>query len=264
MEAIVTVVGSFIAWEILFQLSSTWLRYGGIDKLLASNDKSLKSLLLSQGPSYVVSIVHSALLGVRGIEHLTDFLLPSGEKVNYFEDDGIGENSIYNKVQTSNLVFFGYLIYDLYHVLLLYPKLGGPDMVIHHLLFMTCCVINGYYRIFPFQFGWLILGELSTFLLSVRWLLIKTGRGSSRMFHAVQLLFAIAFLVIRVIIYDIGVWHMIQNYQTIWDLRIRVPAVFLITTTSLILAGAVLNLFWSYKICKMALSPSLRREKKSE
>mmetsp|Transcript_11915 Transcript_11915/g.18277 ORF Transcript_11915/g.18277 Transcript_11915/m.18277 type:complete len:263 (-) Transcript_11915:203-991(-) len=262
MEAIVTVVGSFIAWEILFQLSSTWLRHGGIDKLLDSNDKSSKSSLLSQGPSYIVSIVHSALLGVRGMTHLTDFLLASGEQVNYFEDDGTGE--IFDKVLTSNLVFFGYLIYDLYHVLLLYPKLGGPDMVLHHLLFMTCCVINGYYRIFPFQFGWLILGELSTFLLSVRWLLIKTGRGSSPMFHAVQLLFAIAFLVIRVIIYNIGVWHMIQNYQTIWDLRFRVPAVFLITTTSLILAGAVLNIFWSYKIYKMALSPSSRREKKSE
>jgi len=252
-------LGSIIVWETLYRLCSVALRNGGLAEKMTLDPATIP-ILRSQGPSYMVSIVHGVLLGTLGIKHLHDFLsLSSSQPMLQYSlpptTTTTSSLDIYESLECSNIIFVGYLLYDLYHVVQLYPKLGGVDMILHHLLFLTCSTITGHYQILHLPFGWLILGEISTTLLSLRWLLIKTGRGHTSIFKYIQLLFAIAFLVIRVIIYNMGIFHLIWNTSTVLT-QLPVPSFFLGIVLLLLGSGSVLNLFWAHKICKMAVSSS--------
>ena len=46
-------------------------------------------------------------------------------------------------VELSNHFFLSYLLYDIWHIMLAYPKLGGLDMLAHHALFIGCALTCG-------------------------------------------------------------------------------------------------------------------------
>ena len=75
--------------------------------------------------------------------------------------------------------FVGYLLMDFFHVIARYPKLGGLDMCLHHAGFLFVTLLGLGYRVFPFPIGWLLLGEVSSIFLNVRWFLINSGHGAS-------------------------------------------------------------------------------------
>ena len=75
------------------------------------------------------------------------------------------------------MIFSAFLIQDVFWVLVHFPDLGGPEQVIHHLIFLVCSVIGGIYEIHILPFSWLIMGEFSTILLEARWFLIHTVIG---------------------------------------------------------------------------------------
>ena len=54
--------------------------------------------------------------------------------------------------------------------------------------------------------------------LGARWFLIKTGRGADRAMDVANLLFAVSFIVTRIVIYAMGL------VQLIWDLFLSGPA----------------------------------------
>ena len=98
-------------------------------------------------------------------------------------DDWVTEEGYARSAYLSFVVchaFMAYIVYDLVHVLTNWPQLGGWDTVVHHILFLWCAVINANMGILPFPFGWLILCELSTPFLNLRWLLIKTDQGNGQ------------------------------------------------------------------------------------
>jgi len=181
--------------------------------------------------------------------------------------------------------FSAYLVFDLFHVLQLYPKQGGIDTitsyrsgfeeiearhfkmgkVVHHLVFLTCSAINGGFQILPFSFTWLIIGELSTIFLNIRWALIKTGRGNTSFFQLVQYLFALTFFVTRVAIYVYGVLELSQQRDVLRDIvaNDRVPGIFMGMTLFFTGAGSVINLMWFPKVLAMAVSKRSKKETKA-
>ncbi|CAB9513304.1 TLC domain [Seminavis robusta] len=219
--------------------------------------------LIRQGPSYIVSLVHCVVNGYRGIVGLVA-LHHASPAVKLVSPPALVEYERHiHHVEVSNTIFFAYLVFDLFHMLRLYPKLGGMDMVVHHLVFLTCSIINGSYEILPYPFCWLIVGEISTTFLDIRWALIKTGRGGTNMFQLVQYLFALTFFLTRVVVYWLGVVELFHQRSVLMDIvwSGHVPGVFMGTTLLFIGAGSVLNLVWFQKIVAMALSSKQQQPK---
>lgn len=212
-----------------------------------------KHTLLQRGPSYIVSFLHSIYATWRGIMHLyhlwnasnlDKLLIPGKEIIDSYRWAHL-------HVARTNTLFLSYLIYDLLHILLHYPKLGGVDTIIHHVLFASCSVINGTFGIMPFAFGWLIVGEASTILLNARWFLLKSGRETSALLNKINYSFAATFFLTRIGIYSSGVIHLF--YNSLPELRslpakTGVPIPFLGMTCGCMLLGWALNILWGYKI----------------
>ena len=216
--------------------------------------------LLQRGPSYAVSLIHSIVVTGRGVMHLyhlwnasnfDKLLIPGKDLVNSYR-------SAHLRVTATNTMFLSYLIYDLFHIVMQFPKLGGVDTIMHHLLFALCSVINGTYGIMPFSFGWLIVGELSTIFLNLRWFLLKSGRERTALLDKINGLFAATFFLTRIGIYSAGVIHLFYySFPELCRLpdESGVPVAFLGLTCGCILLGLGLNILWGYKILGMVTKP---------
>ena len=251
----------------------------------SNNNKNIKQTLLQRGPSYLVSFLHSIITTIRGTMHLyhlwgasnfDKIYIPS--KASYNAYDGstiITYRWAHLHVATTNTLFLSYLLYDLFHILLQYPRLGGVDTILHHVLFAFCSFINGTYGLMAFQFGWLIVGELSTIFLNIRWFLIKTNNNSSNgggscnkssnsnsnsspllLLDKVNGMFAATFFITRIGMYTMGIIHLFYySYTELRSLPVEtgVPISLLGLTCGCMLLGWVLNMLWGYKILAMVI-----------
>jgi len=227
-----------------------------------------KRTLIQRGPSYVVSLLHSVYVTRRGISHLCQLWNASNLDKVLIAKEGIADSYRWAQlyVGETNTLFLSYLVYDLFHILLQYPKLGGIDTVVHHVLFAACSVINGTFGILPFAFGWLIVGEASTVFLNARWFLLKSGRHSGDLCDKNNRLFVAAFFLTRIVIYTAGVVHLFSG-RNIDELRLLpeksgVPSSLLGMTCVCLLLGWALNVLWGYKILAMFRGGGGKKEKK--
>ncbi|KAL7554086.1 hypothetical protein ACHAWF_017468 [Thalassiosira exigua] len=210
-------------------------------------------VIIERGPSYAVSLLHSICVTWRGATHLWDLWSASNlDKLVLNPEEAIRWAQL--RVARTNEMFAAYLVYDLLHVSAQYPKLGGLEVIVHHMLFAACSFINGTYALMPFPFGWLIVGEMSTVFLNARWFLLKSGREGSSLVDSVNGLFAATFFLTRVGIYSAGIVHLF-----IWSLpelrslpeRTGVPVMLLGVTCGSMILGWALNLLWAKKIWAM-------------
>jgi hypothetical protein len=168
------------------------------------------------------------------------------------------------RVATTNITFLSYLLYDLLHIIIQYPKLGGVDTILHHVLFALCSVINGTYGIMAFPFGWLVVGEISTVFLNWRWFLLKSGREGV-LLDRVNGLFAVFFFVTRNVIYTLGMVHL---FWFSWDEVKVLPEVsgvsigWLGMTVGCMFLGWALNVVWGWKILNMVIGGGIQKKKK--
>jgi len=252
-------------WEALYQIASRAIklaisRYPDqiVPTETTQSTGQASKTLAQRGPSYAISFLHSAYVTKRGFRHLlalwnasnTDkLMIPGRTVVSRVRLDHL-------EVATTNMLFVSYLVYDLVHITTQYPKLGGLDTVAHHVLFAICSFINGTYGIMAFPFGWLIVGEMSTIFLNLRWFMLKTGRQGSAALKVINSLFASTFIMTRIGIYTCGVvqlfGHSINEVRRLPDLS-GVPVPFLVATCGCILLGWILNLIWGFKIAKMMM-----------
>ena len=255
--------------QSLFVVTSAWLLLYAFSKLLLTlfsrtsiyrtliTDKKGREAILAQGPAYLVSTIHALYLTPRGLQHLRGLLLApitykllrprTWEQVPILEERFFDETT---QVVWSNLVLAGYLAADIIHVVRKFPKLGGFDTLFHHFVFFSCALVAGYYELYPFMFGWLIAGEMSTPFLNTRWLLIKAGYGSTKVFDIVQMLFAFTFASTRFFLYGTGLFYQLVM---IGDVPSIIPRWAVFYTTFIVITGFLLNLVWLWKIAKMAL-----------
>lgn len=299
-----------ISWEMTYRIVKFLMRQLlGTTNFTTTNDansydtssrgRTLQTLLTC-GPSYAVSTVHAIIVTARGCTHLLQlwdaspydkFVIPPDFTTTTLQDDNTMMNyrGAHLLVARTNIIFVSYLLYDVYHVLHQYPKLGKVDTVLHHVLFIVCSFINGTYGIMAFAFGWLIVGEASTILLNVRWLLIQlsgrssissssggggggdsisdgkssssssgsSGSGSTTvvLLDTINILFVITFLIVRVLIYTLGVVHLLimhgRSIIMVLPQTTYVPRILLGITCGCILLGWGLNLIWGMKIMAM-------------
>jgi len=125
-----------------------------------------------------------------------------------------------------------------------------------HLIFASLSVVNGTYGLMAFPFGWLIVGEMSTVFLNIRWFLLKSGRGTSSTLDITNKLFAATFFLTRIGIYSAGIIHLF--IYSLPELKMLpkesgVPVQLLGLTCGFITLGCGLNVLWGYKILGMVL-----------
>ena len=250
-------------WEVPRFLSGWFFRrrWGG-------KDGKANEEFTSCAPSYVMSFVHAIVVGGLGILVLSGLWdCPLHDK--FFINDATPPQTlkIVDVIERTNWVFFGYMMDDLAHVLARYPKLGKMDMVAHHLVFIVCSILAGYAQIFVFPFSWLLIGELSTPLLTVKWFLRQSGLGQSKrpiewarklgfkgkalestyeaasaIEYKVSEIFVAVFFVVRVCAYGAGLTHL-SLHLIAGDLA-NVPPWPRYTVLGIIFAGAALNGHW--------------------
>lgn len=225
--------------------------------------------LIQRGPSYVTSQIHAIYASYRGILHLYNLqsvsnldklFIPSQHSINNVTTP----RWMHLQVATTNTIFLSYLLYDLLHVILQYPKLGGIDTILHHVLFAICSVINGTYGIMAHPFGWLVVGEISTIFLNWRWFLLKSGRRDGDWINVVNGLFAFSFFVTRNVIYTCGMVHL---FWTSWEEVKSLPEISGVPlgwfgmTVGCMFLGWALNVVWGWKILNMMISGGGKKRK---
>eukprot|EP00180_Rhodochaete_pulchella_P001797 Plantae.Rhodophyta-Rhodochaete_pulchella.ctg2700.p1 GENE.Plantae.Rhodophyta-Rhodochaete_pulchella.ctg2700~~Plantae.Rhodophyta-Rhodochaete_pulchella.ctg2700.p1 ORF type:complete len:179 (+),score=26.22 Plantae.Rhodophyta-Rhodochaete_pulchella.ctg2700:1-537(+) len=150
------------------------------------------------------------------------------------------------------------MLYDLAHVVFEYPKLGGLDMFLHHIFFLVGAWLGSASRTMVFPFGWLLLTELSTIFLNLRWFLIKTDHGDGKIMTFVAIAFAVTFGLSRVVTYAAGTFHFIWNLDLLRQCTHRLVGE---VTLMVILFGQCINALWFVKIVKIALRGGKREDK---
>ena len=272
LYALKSLLLAICAWNLLYLIFQYLItRYSNWildDSLNDSKKNEVKQNLIKRGPSYATSQVHAVYASYRGILHLYDLSFASNlDKVFNPRThilDGIQTTRWAGlEVATTNILFLSYLLYDLLHVIYQYPKLGGIDTILHHILFAMCSVINGTYGIMPYPFGWLVVGEISTIFLNVRWFLLKSGREDSKLLNATNRLFALAFFVTRNFLYTIGMVHLFwfswDEVQSLPEVS-GVPRVLSGMTQVFIFLGWGLNVVWGYKILNMVMGVGKKKK----
>ena len=264
------VAAGVAAWELLFIVSGALLAIvcrGDGQTIVAIADASERAKattkLVEQGPSYVCAFIHACIVGVRGVSHIYAlFGAPIAVQLA-LPPESHPLHAAVAGTMTTNVIFLSWLIYDVQHLVRSYPKLGGVDTIAHHCGFIGVSLLCGHYGIMCFQFAWLITGELSSIALNIRWALIATGRGDTAMLKAANVLFALAFFVTRVLLYGLGLVHLLRNHAALGSLEGVRPSLVLFIVTMLA-AGYGLNLMWMSKIVKMASGQPRPRGGKKE
>ena len=249
------------AFEVLFQVSRPVIRK--LTPLIctkeALNDGKSAKKLIALGPSYVGSFCMSLLISARGIAAIFAFLpYPQEVRMSYAAASTPTQLAHWDGVLKTNQIFFSYLLYDVVHLAVTWPHLGGLDTVAHHVLFLYCSFVCGHYKLYAFPCAWLLVGELSTILLNLRWFLIKAGHGATRAMSLTNNLFAATFFGCRIVLYAVWLPDLIIHFRL--GAAGGAPIGFLWSIRVLIAAAFALNCFWMFGIVKMGLKKPSERD----
>mmetsp|Transcript_8166 Transcript_8166/g.21556 ORF Transcript_8166/g.21556 Transcript_8166/m.21556 type:complete len:276 (+) Transcript_8166:171-998(+) len=246
------------AWQALFACFQAGLRWTPIRRWLPD------TFPVKLAPSYLVSLVHAIIISTRGAILLSS-LFNADATIKFSAGADFGLDDRIALVESTACLFVAYLVYDLVHVALWYPKLGGMDMISHHIAFLLATIVAIHYRVMHFPFCWLVLAEISTVFLNLRWLTIKAltqARQRALQQRILQILnaaLAVTFGITRVLVYGAGLLHLWVNLP-----GIRVAPGYMIRAIfCLLLVGYILNIMWFRKIVVIAFN-SLRDQQRTE
>lgn len=135
--------------------------------------------------------------------------------------------------------FVGYLIDDFF------SRKMSADIVIHHVCFIYYCAIGSGFGLFSFVGSIFMAGELSTPFLSIRDILIKSGR-SGMLLDIVNVIFVATFFITRVCLWTYGVyWHLLPHLLENWHLMPK-PTWLAGVQVLLTCAAPGLQYYWFY------------------
>mmetsp|Transcript_11540 Transcript_11540/g.36599 ORF Transcript_11540/g.36599 Transcript_11540/m.36599 type:complete len:178 (+) Transcript_11540:504-1037(+) len=150
---------------------------------------------------------------------------------------------------------------DLAHTAYHFPKLGGADALAHHAGFIALTALQMSYDLLPVAAAWLLLGELSTLPLNLRWFLLQHGLGESRALYCTNLAFALTFLLVRVAFFWGGVAQVLLRLRPLLLAPpCHAPRLAVDALCAAITAAGCLNGWWMYKIVGMARRATERRQ----
>ena len=240
-----TLISLVLAWELFYQCSGMF-----INKKFAGDFASKKMKLY--GCSYATAMMNAVictLFGAWGFIWLWD----APERVKSVMASSPQDPWWNPRQRYPAYSFLAWLIVDGCHVLLNFgpKKLGGLDVIVHHLLFLSLVVCNIGYGVGPFVSSWLFCGELSSIPLNMRFFLVNTGRGSTPAMMTTNNAFAVTFFMMRVVLYWYGVLDFL-NYAPSQMIAQGCDRLLVASVTLAINAGAGLNFYWFIQILKIA------------
>lgn len=262
-------------WEAQFQIVR-WIFSGLPSK--TDKERSFKKCV----PSYVVSYVHAFFLSWAGWRIVLT-LEPAGlaEQAWLYAN---ADTQFVGFVELTTMVFFTYVLYDMFHLILEFPDLGGYDMAAHHVGFLVAALGAYVYGAYPLMVGWLCTCETSTPFLSTRWFIRQMkdmehtaplldrlaialrmkSRGlvaANRIEYYVAIAFLLAFVLVRNVGYGWGLVGLARIVFTAGGkgLVADVPRAVRVMLCGLSVCGFGLNLMWVHKIISMATSEKKRK-----
>lgn len=161
------------------------------------------------------------------------------------------------RVYISGEVFAGYIVYDFVHLLAI-RELRIVTDAIHHTIFLGVSYMGLRLRILQFAFTWLILGEVSTIFLNVRWMLFKAKMEDSAAYFYNGLLLLGSFFFFRVVVYGVGLCYLFLELLPIIN---ESDIVGVKASPYVLLAAYLLNLFWFKQLATKALGVIQKRMK---
>ena len=260
MVEIIKLLAGVIFWEIQFVLSKFFLN------VLPDNSEKEK-LFKRTAPSYCVSTVHATFLTWGGVKIICAlYNAPQNEQVILYEST---DGSFVAFCEFISVAFLSYMIQDFFHVVHLFPELGGIDMVVHHVLFFVAGFSAYIYGGYPLMLGYLTICEASTPFLNMRWFIKsckemeytlpivdyiaqKVGmkyRGlpaGNRLEYHISSVFSYVFIFVRVIMFGHGILLLLPRFGKGEDKIIPsfVRGILLV----LIFGVFLLNLVWVVKM----------------
>jgi hypothetical protein len=237
-------------------------------------------------PSYIVSYVHAFFLAWAGWRIVLKMERADLNTQAYLYVTDADPDFV-RFVELVTMVFFTYVLYDMFHLIIEFPDLGGYDMAAHHVGFLVASAGAYVYGAYPLVLGWLCTCETSTPVLSTRWFVrqmkdIEYAQplidGLARVFgmksrgivaaNRIEYYVAIVFLFVFVLVRNLGYgWAMWGLYKIVWgenggtklEVSSSVPAFARRGLCFLTACGFLLNLMWVHKIVSMAFSEKRRK-----
>lgn len=237
------IISFLVLWELVYQVS----------KVMAAKYCSQWTKISQLGGSYMAAFLNACVCSVLGCWIVVAYLLFADARGRALVlDDGPAVGAVYLAAQS----FIGWLMMDCCHLLTHFPTLGGVDMLLHHFGFLVMAAIGYGYRVVPFICGWLLLGEVSSIPLNIRWFLIQSGRGDSRALAYVNYAFAGCFLLFRVFILNAGLVDYVVELRPVLLAPPCNAEAWAVNVFCILLVGcSLLNLYWMAKIIQMAIKP---------
>lgn len=234
-----------MCWEVMYQIVKLALK--------GSPHPKIKQL----GASYFVAFLNAAICSFGGLWAVMSLLagdfagrMVVGDAQSPYWPGGPAGELVYGWFAHC---FLGWLVYDVVHIAFWYPKLGGADTVAHHVGFVCLTCLGSSHRILPLPVAWLLVGEISSLPLNIRWFLIYSGRGATPALNLTNYVFGLSFLFVRVVVYWAGVYHLLMYLQpALVSPPYDCSPLVVNTICFFIAAGACLNAYWMINIFKMA------------
>jgi hypothetical protein len=239
-----------LAWEVLYQLAKA---------NLAQRCPQWPKIA-TLGGSYTAALVNAVVCSAAGL-WIVSGLINADDRGRSLVLSTAPYESVTPVVFFAAQSFLGWLLMDLCHLILLYPRLGGVDQLLHHSGFFALTSLGYGYRVLPFAVGWLLLCEVSSIPLEIRWFLINTGGGESRALKLTNTAFALSFFCFRVLVVWMGIADMMRHSRP-FLLEHGTPRWTVDTLCNGIIASAMLNLYWLVKIIQMARRPATMKERR--
>ena len=239
-----------IAWELVYQVARRCSQHSDHPKIR------------EQGASYGAALVNALVCSIAGV-YITGELFASDDvRARALVLEEPPYQAVTAAVFFVTQSFVGWLTMDLYHVLAHFPALGGWDTVLHHTGFASLAVTGYGFRVCPYVVGWLLLGEVSSIFLEIRFFLINSGRGDTSLMRLTNFAFATLFFFSRVVVLWLGLADLLFNLRPLLlGAPYHAPAAGVNLICGFVAGGGLLNAFWMVKIVKMATRPGDRVSK---
>jgi len=159
-------------------------------------------------------------------------------------------------------IMAGYFASDLILEMVYWNCFDEFGMIIHHVIFLFCCVHNLKNKVFTFQFIWLSLCECSTPFVNLRWVLHVLGLKDSKIYLYNGFCLTMTFFFFRVVVYTLGLYHLYTLYPML--LASDKPFASKFVVPSCLVMGYVLNLLWASKIIRGLYSLLTKKSSKKK
>lgn len=175
-----------------------------------------------------------------------------------FKDDAPYGPVLFRNSISSRIVLgmsLGYFISDLAMILWFYPKLGGKEYVVHHLLSILSLSLAFLNREGIFYTFIVLLSEITTPFVNVRWYLSIAGMKKSKAYMINGVLLFFGWMMARVLLFVYFFIHMYGHFDQV-DLLSKGSYYCLLCVAPCL---TFMNLVWFFKIVKGMLKTISKR-----